>query len=236
MNMKKILEAVFELFEMFFEVKKSSFSSRFFSRIAPLSSLEEAVETEVFHTQPSARTEGNRTCSDCRGEQQGKSLLLTFKQTIQNSFLMFLMAVAMPLAMSCSKEDGSNEEPLVANEYEYSGTMTVTAGGSDNVSEDVAVDCLLDKEASTMKILFHKVKFVPQMPISLDVTVPDVAYSEKNGTVEFSADGIVPLSGGTVPFPKYTVTALSGTLNATGLSLSLNFGDYPVTYVGAPKK
>lgn len=60
----------------------------------------------------------------------------------------------------------------VANEYEYSGTMTFTAGGSDNVSEDVAVDCLLDKEASTMKILFHKVKFVPQMPISLDVTVP----------------------------------------------------------------
>ena len=132
MNMKKILEAVFELFEMFFEVKKSSFSSRFFSQTAPLSSLEEAVEpevfhsqpgdirhlvnisayfvetevfhsqpgdirhlvnisaysveTEVFHSQPGARTEGNRTCSVCRGEQQGKNLLLTFKQTIQNSF------------------------------------------------------------------------------------------------------------------------------------------------------
>lgn len=42
--------------------------------------------------------------------------------------------------------------------------MTVTAGGSDNVSEDVAVDCLLDKEASTMKILFHKVKFVLRCP------------------------------------------------------------------------
>ena len=37
---------------MFFEVKKSSFSSRFFSQIAPLSSLEEAVEPEVFHSQP----------------------------------------------------------------------------------------------------------------------------------------------------------------------------------------
>jgi len=46
---------------MFFEVKNSSFSSRFFSQIAPLSSLEEAVEPEVFHSQ-------------------------TFKQTIQNSF------------------------------------------------------------------------------------------------------------------------------------------------------
>ena len=47
---------------MFFEVKKSPFSSRFFSQIAPLSSLEEAVEPEVFHSQ-------------------------TFKQTNQNSFL-----------------------------------------------------------------------------------------------------------------------------------------------------
>ena len=46
------LRSCFELFEMFFEVKKSSFSSRFFSQIAPLSSLEEAVEPEVFHSQP----------------------------------------------------------------------------------------------------------------------------------------------------------------------------------------
>ena len=74
------------------------------------------------------------------------------------------------------------------------------------------------------------------MPITLDVTIPDVAYTEKNGTVVFSGDGIVPLSGGTVPFPKYTVTALSGTLTATGLFLGLNFGDYPVTYTGALKK
>ena len=71
--------------------------------------------------------------------------------------------------------------------------MTVTAGGSDNVSEDVAVDCLLDKDTRTMKILFHKVKFVPQMPISLDVTVPDVGYSEKDSEVTFSGDGIVSL-------------------------------------------
>jgi len=55
------IRSCFDLFEMFFEVKKSPFSSRFFSQIAPLSSLEEAVEPEVFHSQ-------------------------TFKQTNQNSF------------------------------------------------------------------------------------------------------------------------------------------------------
>jgi len=65
------LRSCFELFEMFFEVKKSSFYSRFFSQTAPLaiflgrsgrtgsfslSTQEEAVEPEVFHSQPSART------------------------------------------------------------------------------------------------------------------------------------------------------------------------------------
>ena|GEM_PF-2731642 len=55
----------FDLFEMFFEVKKSSFSSRFFSQIAPLSSLEKAVDPGVFHSH-------------------------IFRQTNQNSFLVTL--------------------------------------------------------------------------------------------------------------------------------------------------
>jgi len=49
----------FDLFEMFFEVKESSFSSRFFSQIAPLSSLEEAVEPEVLHSQIFKQTNQN---------------------------------------------------------------------------------------------------------------------------------------------------------------------------------
>ncbi len=146
-----------------------------------------------------------------------------------------MMTLAMLLPASCSKENGANEEPAVADEYQYSGIMSVTASGVDNVSEDVSVDCILDKDTRTMKILFHKVKFVPQMPVSLDVMVPDVGYSYKDGAVVLSGDGIVPLSGGTVPFPKYTVTSLSGTLSASGLSIRLNFGDYPVSYTGISK-
>ena len=58
----------FDLFEMFFEVKKSSFSSRFFSQIAPLSSLEKAVDPGVFHSH-------------------------IFRQTNQNSFLVTLKKI-----------------------------------------------------------------------------------------------------------------------------------------------
>ncbi len=110
--------------------------------------------------------------------------------------------------------------------------MTVTAGGVDNVSEDVKVEVRMDETARTLDIMFNKVKFVPQMPISLDVSVQGIGFEVKNGTLEFSADGIIPLSGGTLPFPKYTVTGLTGTLTGSGISMKLNFGEYPVAYEG----
>ena len=138
---------------------------------------------------------------------------------------MLLLAVMPLLTMSCSKEDGDVENPLLSGNYEYSGTMTVTADGIDNVSEEVKVEVRIDE-------MFYKVKFVPQMPVSLDVSVPGVGFEVKNGTIELSADGIVPLSGGTLPFPKYTVTGLSGTLTDSGILMKLNFGEYPVAYEG----
>ena len=52
----------------------------------------------------------NRTCLDCRGGQQGKSLILTFKQTNQNSFLGCqdsLQSIALPDAATCITSVGS---------------------------------------------------------------------------------------------------------------------------------
>ena len=144
-----------------------------------------------------------------------------------------MLMAAMLLPVSCSKESGGVDEPMPSGKYEYSGKMTVSASGTDNVSEGVEVDVVLDDKSKTASIGFKGVKFVPQMPVTLDVTVPGVAYVEKDGLLEFSGDDIIPLSGGTLPFPKYTVKGLSGTLDKSSLSLTLNFGDYPVTYDGA---
>lgn len=143
------------------------------------------------------------------------------------------MAVALLLPVSCSKESVTVDGPMQSGKYEYSGKMTVSASGTDNVSENVEVDVILDDKSKTASIEFKGVKFVPQMPVTLDVTVPGVAYVETDGRLEFSGDDIIPLSGGTLPFPKYTVKALSGILDKSSLSLTLNFGDYPVTYEGA---
>lgn len=151
-------------------------------------------------------------------------------------FMIVLTAAVLLLPVSCSKENGTGDEPMASGEYEYSGKMIVTAAGTDNVSENVEVNVILYTKSGKLDIEFEGVKFVPQMPVTLDVTVPGVDYVEKNGRVEFSGDGVIPLSGGVVPFPNYTVTSLSGTLDKSRISMKLNFGEYPVSYEGIPDR
>lgn len=130
----------------------------------------------------------------------------------------------------CSKNN-VNEEKETPRSSVYSGSLNVVAGGKDNVTEGVEVNADIDKDG-VLTLVFHKVKFVPQMPVSLDVTVPDVKYSrEADGSLLLSGDGIVPITM-MQPYPKYTVTGLSGKMSAKALSVSLNFGEFPTSYSG----
>ena len=87
--------------------------------------------------------------------------------------------------------------------------MTVVAGGKDNVSENVKVNVNL-QEDGTATIIFNKVKFVPQMPVSLDVTVPGVKCECRENEIILSGNDIV----------------------AGKLTVSLNFGEFATSYVG----
>lgn len=142
-----------------------------------------------------------------------------------------ILIASMLLAVAgCSKND-VNEEKETPRSSVYSGSLNVVAGGKDNVTEGVEVNADIDKEG-VLTLVFHKVKFVPQMPVSLDVTVPDVKYSrEADGSLLLSGDGIVPITM-MQPYPKYTVTGLGGKMSDKALSISLNFGEFPTSYSG----
>lgn len=145
-----------------------------------------------------------------------------------------LAACLAALVSGCSKDtpDGpDNPGDVAPAASEYVGTMTVNASGTENVSENVTVE-VTEESASAVTLVFRKVKFVPQMPMSLDVTVPGVkCMPEKDGTFTLSGDGIVPTALA-MPYPKFTVTGLSGTLGGGSLEVSLNFGEYPTAYSG----
>lgn len=143
------------------------------------------------------------------------------------------LAAAMAFA-SCGKEEN---EPFVQpdEEIDFTGTMTVTYEGEAYPSENIVIEVDFDDDGNTADIKFNKVKFVPQMPITIDVTVPDVPYttSSDGKTVNFKAASIVPLMMGGTEYPAYTATGINGEFKSTGtLELSLSFGEYPVIYSG----
>lgn len=144
-------------------------------------------------------------------------------------FKAFLFAAVLVVAAACSKNDPVKiiETPT---ETVYSGTMTVVADGKYNVSENVKVNVSF-QEDGTANIIFNKVKFVPQMPVSLDVTVPGVKCETRENEIILSGNDIVPLAMG-MPYAKYNVTSLSGKIIAGKLTISLNFGGYATSYAG----
>lgn len=141
----------------------------------------------------------------------------------------FLIAAVSVVAAACSKNEPVKiiETPA---ETVYSGTLTVVAGGKDNVSENVNVNVGF-KDDGTATIIFNKVKFVPQMPLSLDVTVPGVTCETRENEIILSGNDIVPLAMG-MPYAKYKVTSLTGKITAGKLTVSLNFGEFATSYVG----
>ena len=141
----------------------------------------------------------------------------------------FLIAAVSVVAAACSKNEPVKiiETPT---ETVYSGTMTVVADGKDNVSENVKVNVGF-KEDGTATIIFNKVKFVPQMPVSLDVTVPGVTCEIRENEIILSGNDIVPLTMG-MPYERYKVTSLTGKIIAGKLTVSLNFGEFATSYAG----
>ena len=94
---------------------------------------------------------------------------------------------------------------------------------------DILVDVTLVNGTITLDI--HEIKFVPQMPVTVDVSVPGIAYEVKDGLLNFSGDGIVPLSG-VVPVERYRVSVLSGYIQGEVCHFSLCFGSYPTEFNG----
>lgn len=141
----------------------------------------------------------------------------------------FLFAAVLLVAAACSKNEPVKiiETPT---ETVYSGTMTVVADGKDNVSENVKVNVNF-QEDGTATIIFNKVKFVPQMPVSLDVTVPGVTCETRENEIILSGNDIVPQTMG-MPYEKYKVTSLTGKIISGKLTISLNFGEFATSYVG----
>ena len=139
------------------------------------------------------------------------------------------------LAVSCTKPDTRIEkgDPI------YSGIMNVVYEGEDFKQNGVEVQLGFNADSTMMDMKLVKVKFVPAMPVRIDVTVMEIpVVKEGEGEFSFYGDGIVPWAMGG-PYDTYRVDSLEGKLNRGKLEFSMLFYNtkkqegYPTSYSGA---
>ena len=144
----------------------------------------------------------------------------------------FAALVAMTL-IGCGKAEP--EIPIVPEVSDYKGTVTVQYQGEPFDNENIAVNFTPAEDGKTASITIYQIRFVPQMPVTIDVTIPNVTVQSTPEKILLSGDQIIPLAMGG-DFPRYTVTGLEGEIVGQELVFSLNFGNSPTSFRGELQK
>lgn len=154
-------------------------------------------------------------------------------------FLMATMFAALFSFSGCGDDDsedlGNAPVPVVDEDNSsvsvYNGTVTVVYKGEDVATDNIESTCKII-DSKTLTIGLNDVKFVPQMPITISLEVPGIAYQKEDGVITFQADKIVPTMAGN-PVEAYTATNLKGEIGEDGkMSYTLSFGSYPTSFEG----
>lgn len=144
------------------------------------------------------------------------------------------------LAFACALAACKKAPTIITDDSpEYTGTMVVAYEGEDFKQTGIKVLGEFDESKSTIDIKLQKVKFVPAMPIRIDVTIMDVpVVSTGEDSWNFEADGLTPWAMGG-PYDTYRVDDLRGTISDDSIEFSLGFyntkkqENYPTSYSGA---
>lgn len=145
----------------------------------------------------------------------------------------FLLAAALFATAACSKDEPGTV--AVPQKADYAGTLTVTYQGTEYASPGITVKLEPSEDGKQATMTLCKVKFVPQMPVTLDVTVPGIVLNTSSSGTTLTCEKVVPLAmGGEVE--RYTVTGLKGNLKDDKLSFSLNFGNFPTRFEGTKER
>ncbi len=146
--------------------------------------------------------------------------------------LHYFATLLAAVLVSCGKENP--ETPLVPKTSDYSGTVTVIYQGAPFDNENINVNFTPSEDGQSASITLNQIRFVPQMPVTIDVTIPGITVQSTSEKIILSCERTIPLALGG-EYPRYTVTDLKGEIAGNELTFSLNFGDYPTSFKGSVK-
>ncbi len=125
----------------------------------------------------------------------------------------------------------ASEEPIVDQDdiaYEAYGLLTIPSSAftKDNVRTKIVFtnDELLD-------IYMFDVKFAALMPVTIDMVINGVGYTQSGNEIHFYGDSIIPKAGNK-PYNKYIITDLEGQITSDSLFINNKYGATPSVYKG----
>lgn len=114
----------------------------------------------------------------------------------------------------------------------YKGSVWVEYNGENYENKDIEVSFTLSDDGKTADIQINRIRFVPQMPVTVDTVLP-VKVSGSGNNITFSAHDVYPHSPAGAEQKKYLINNLSGMVTGNMLSFSLFFGNYPTRFTGS---
>lgn len=144
----------------------------------------------------------------------------------------FLLLGIIFCVLGCGNEQSEVDVAEVEHDsiWQYVGSTFVQFQDSVYETQDIRIEFILTGD-STVAFNFYKVKFVPQMPVTIDFSLSDVSCVNTPAGYTLQGDSIVPTIGDN-PVEKYLATNLIGFCNSDSIHLTLHFGSYPTTYIG----
>ena len=143
---------------------------------------------------------------------------------------MKIKALSIALAALALNACEKTPEPIVPEQADYVGTLTVEATAGTVVNAEARVEFLPYQDGSA-ELTLYEVKFSPRMPMKVDVTIPGITLTATPEKIILTGNDIIPFAlGGS--FTDYPVTDLEGEIVGDKLTVSLKFGGIQTTYEG----
>lgn len=109
----------------------------------------------------------------------------------------------------------------------YKGNLLV-----GDFEKEVTIDVVIDRAASIVDVVMKDVKFAPNMPLVLDITVKEMPYVEEGGVAAFAATDIDPyMNTEQSPSAQYRFSQISGAIEGSSMVLSARMADNLAPYV-----